>query len=293
LGSRATAVPTDVVCSSLFDYTHAEGTYSIMTNKRSQGGTTVGAVDRAMSILEVMSQYERDIDLATLAKRVKLPKSTLVRLLQTMRRHSVVQQNPRTRRYRLGTTLMHLGKAAERQFDLERIVRPFLGELTKSTGETASFAVLEGDRAVYLVQALSQSIIRGVPPIGAELGLHCTAVGKVLLTSFSEEDIDAFVSEHGLPRHTEKTIVNVESLRKELERVRRCGYALDDEEAEQGGRCIAAAVCDDRNQAVAAVSITGPITRMQMDQIENLGTIVKRIAEKVTAAIREEDINFG
>ena len=284
---------TLVVRSALFDYTHAEGTYPMMTNKRSHGGTTVGAVDRAMSILEVMSQYERDVDLATLAKRVKLPKSTLVRLLQTMRRHSVVQQDPRTRRYRLGTTLMHLGKAAERQFDLERIVRPFLAELTKSTGETASFAVLEGNRAVYLVQVLSESIIRGVPPIGAKLGLHCTAVGKVLLTSFSEEDIDAFVSEHGLPRHTEKTIVNVESLRKEVERVRRRGYALDNEEAEQGGRCIAAAVCDDRNQAVAAVSITGPITRMQMDQIENLGAIVKRIAEKVTAVVREEDINFG
>ena len=265
----------------------------MMTNVRNENGTIVGAVDRAMSVLEEMSRYERDVDLATLAKGVRLPKSTLVRLLQTMRRHSIVQQDPRTRRYRLGTALMHLGKAAERQFDLERIVRPFVAELAKSTGETASFAVLESDRAVYLVQVLSESIIRGVPPIGAELGLHCTAVGKVLLTSFSEEDIDAFVNEHGLPRHTEKTIVNVESLRKELEKVRQRGYALDDEEAEQGGRCIAAGVCDDREQVVAAVSITGPITRMQKNQIENLGTIVKRIAEKVTAAIREENINFG
>jgi len=262
-------------------------------NKRDQDGANVGAVDRAISVLEAMSRYERDVDLATLAKFVKLPKSTLVRLLQTMRRHSVVQQDPRTRRYRLGTALMHLGKAAERQFDLERIVRPFLAELTKATGETASFAVLEGDRAVYLVQVLSESIIRGVPPIGAELGLHCTAVGKVLLTSFSEEGVDALVSEHGLPRYTEKTIVNVESLRKELERVRERGYALDDEEAEHGGRCIAAAVYDDRDQVVAAVSITGPITRMQKSQIENLGAIVKRTAEKVSAAIREEEIHFG
>jgi len=280
------------VVNLLFDYT-CKRMHSMITNKKNENGTGSGTVHKAIRVLEVMSQYERDVDLATLAKCVELPKSTLVRLLQTMRQHNVVQQDPQTRRYRLGTSLMHLGKAAERQFDLERIVRPFLVELANSTGETASFAVLEGDRAVYLVQVLSASIIRGVPPIGAELGLHCTAVGKILMTSFSEEDIDAFVSKHGLPRHTEKTIVNVENLRKELKQVRHDGYALDDEEAEQGGRCIAAAVCDDRNRAVAAVSITGPITRMQKNQIENLGIIVNRIAEKVTAVICEEDIHFG
>ena len=265
----------------------------VMNAKDAKDPMKSSAVDKALSTLEAMSQYERDVDLATLAKRVGLPKSTLVRLLQTMRRHSIVQQDPRTRRYRLGTALIHLGKAAERQFDLERIVRPFVAELAKSTGETASFAVLERSRAVYLVQVLSDSIIRGVPPIGAELGLHCTAVGKVMLTSFSEEDFDAFVGEHGLPRHTEKTIVNVESLRKHLELIRRNGYALDDEEAELGGRCIAAPVYDVRGDVVAAVSITGPITRMQMDQIENLGTIVKRIAEKISGTLREEDVYIG
>ena len=246
-----------------------------------------------MVILEAMSRYERDVSLAVLAEGVGFPKSTLVRLLQTMRHHGIVQQDPRTRRYRLGTALIHLGKAAERQFDLERIVRPFLAELTRSTGETASFAVLEGDRAVYLAQVPSDSIIRGVPPIGAELDLHCTAVGKVLLTSFSGEQIESFIREHGLPRHTEKTIVNAESLRKELERIRRNGYALDDEEAEHGGRCIAAPVSDDRGQVVAAVSITGPTTRMQMKQIENLAAIVERMAEKITGALCEEDVYFG
>jgi len=264
-----------------------------MKTRRTDSGATVSAVDKAMVILEALSRYERDVALAALAERVELPKSTLVRLLRTMRRHSIVQQDPRTRRYRLGTALMHLGKAAERQFDLERVVRPFLAELAKSTGETASFAVLEGDRAVYLAQVLSNSIIRGVPPIGAELDLHCTAVGKVLLTSFSEEEIESFIREYGLPRHTERTLVNAESLRKELERIRRNGYALDDEEAEHGGRCIAAPVYDDRDKVVAAVSITGPTTRMHMDRIENLAAIVKCTVDKVTGALREKNVHFG
>jgi DNA-binding IclR family transcriptional regulator len=263
-----------------------------VSHRKTDDGVSVGAVDKAMIVLEAMSRYDRDVPLAVLAEKVGFPKSTLVRLLRSMKRHGIVQQDPRTRRYRLGMALIRLGKAAERQFDLERIVRPFLAELSKSTGETASFAVLEGERAVYLVQVLSDSIIRGVPPIGAELDLHCTAVGKVLLTSFSEEQIESLIREHGLPRHTEKTIIDAESLRKELDRTRQKGYALDDEEAERGGRCIAAPVCDDRDRVIAAVSITGPTTRMRMDQIDNLAAIARRVAEKVTEALREEDVHF-
>ena len=249
-------------------------------------------MDKALITLEAMSRYERDVDLSSLARDVKMPKSTLVRLLKAMLRHAIVQQDPRTRRYRLGTALMHLGRAAQRQFDIERIVRPFLAELTKATGETASFAILEGDRAVYDVQVLSNSIIRGAPPIGASLGLHCTAVGKVLLTSFSETELEALVNKHGLPRHTDKTIVNAGRLRKELEKIRRTGYALDNEEAEPGGRCIAAPILDDRHEVIAAVSITGPTTRMPMDQIDNLAGIVKRTAQKISAYLRKEDIHF-
>lgn len=263
-----------------------------MSTRRADKGASVGAVDKAMIALDAMSQHERDVSLATLAETVGFPKSTLVRLLRTMGRHGIVQQDPKTRRYRLGSALIHLGMAAERQFDLERIVRPYLAELTQSTGETASFAVLEGDRAVYLAQVLSDSIIRGVPPIGAELGLHCTAVGKVLLTSFSEEQLESLIREHGLPRHTGKTIVNAESLRKELKRIGRNGYAVDDEEAEPGGRCIAAPVVDNRSQVVAAVSITGPSARMPMNQIKNLAALVVRVAQKVTRALREENVHF-
>jgi len=245
-----------------------------------------------MIILVAMSRYERDVPLTLLAEDVGFPKSTLVRLLQSMRCYGVVQQDPRTRRYRLGTGLIHLGKAAERQFDLERLIGPCLAELTRSTGETASLAVLEGDRAIYLVQVPSDSIIRGVPPIGAQLNLHCTAVGKVLLTSMSAERIDSVIRKQGLPWHTENTLVDADSLRAELERIRRDGYAVDDEEAEPGGRCIAAPVRDDRGEIIAAVSITGPSTRMKSDRIGPLAAIVMRVAANVTAALRDQNVRF-
>ena len=256
------------------------------TNQTEGSGQVVRVVDKAFTTLQVLSQADRDMDLAGLSAKTGLPKSTLVRLLHTMKLHNIVQQDAKTRRYRLGWALIHLGKAAEHQFDLERIVRPYLEQLANETSETASFAALEGKRAVYLAQVLTESIIRGVPPIGAELPLHCTAVGKVLLTSFSDEQIEKLAAENGLPRLTERTIDNTEQLRREIALVTEQGYAVDNEEAERGGRCIAAPIHDETGQVIASLSITGPTSRIQLDRVDEYAQIVKRIACKVTEALK-------
>jgi DNA-binding IclR family transcriptional regulator len=254
-------------------------------NPSTAEGAVVRVIDKAFNVLRVLSQTDHDADLAALAEQTSLPKSTLVRILSTLKLHNAVQQDPKTRRYRLGWGLIHLGKSAERQFDLERIVRPYLEQLSKESGETASLAILEGMRAIYLAQELSDSIIRGVPPIGAELELHCTAVGKVLLTSFSDDLFDALISEYGLPRATEKTIDNSEQLRNEIAAIATRGYALDDEEAERGGRCIAAPILDNSGNVVAAISITGPTSRIELHRVEEYAGIVKRVAGKVSEAL--------
>ncbi len=248
-------------------------------------GQIVRVVDKAFTVLHTLSLAEHDIDLAALSEQSGLPKSTLVRLLHTMKLHNVVQQDGKTRRYRLGWGLIHLGKAAERQFDLERLVLPYLEQLTKETGETASFAVLEGTRAVYLAQILTDSIIRGVPPIGAELELHCTAVGKVLLTSFDDEEVEQLIREHGLPPATDHTIVNSQQLRAEVARVAKQGYALDNEEAERGGRCIAAPILNENGKVIAAASITGPTSRILLERVEEYAEVVKRIGIRVGEAL--------
>jgi DNA-binding IclR family transcriptional regulator len=258
----------------------------VKLDESERNGQIVRVLDKAFKVLHALSLAERDIDLGALAGQTGLPKSTLVRLLHTMKLHNVVQQDGKTRRYRLGWGLIHLGKAAERQFDLERVVLPHLEQLAKETGETASFAVLEGNRAVYLAQVLTDSIIRGVPPIGAELELHCTAVGKVLLTAFTDEQFAQLIREHGLPRSTDRTIVNSEQLRKEVAKVADRGYALDDEEAEPGGRCIAAPILNEGDEVIAAISITGPTSRIQVERVEEYAVVVKRIAVRVGEALR-------
>jgi DNA-binding IclR family transcriptional regulator len=254
-------------------------------------GQIVRALDKALRVLELLAQVEGDIDLGELASRAGLPKSTLVRLLNTLRVHNVVQQDVKTRRYRLGWALIHLGKAAERQFDLAKILHPFLEQLAKATGETASFAMLDGNHAIYLGQVLSQSIIRGVPPIGSDLGLHCTAVGKVLLSAASHDHIDHLISEYGLPRLTEKTIVNAEHLRRELAEVSEKGYALDNEEAEHGGRCIAAPVRDSSGHTIAAISITGPTSRISLERVGEYAEIVKRVGQQASETLGAQGVS--
>ena len=252
---------------------------------RDTNPSLVRSLDKALRVLGLLAQEHEDIDLGSLARQAGLPKSTLVRLLATMRTRSIVQQNPKTRRYRLGWGLVHLGKVAERQFAFPFIIHPFLEKLAQETGETSSLAVRDGNHAFYIDQEFSQSIIRGVPPIGAALDLHCTGVGKMLLSSLDEKEVERLIHECGLPQRTEKTITNTVRLRKELAVTRSRGYAIDNEEAEQGGRCIAAPILDGNGAILAAISITAPINRLTLDRMAEYVEIVCSIAEQASQAL--------
>jgi DNA-binding IclR family transcriptional regulator len=172
---------------------------------------------------------------------------------------------------------------------LGKVLRPFLEQLARETGETASLAVLDGEHAVYIEQVVSQNVIKGIPPTGSKLDLHCTAVGKVLLSSLSKETFERLVHEHGLPRRTANTIVDPVELCKELARVREQGYALDNEETEPGGRCVAAPIRDVQGRVIAAISITGPTTRLTLERLREYAAVVQRIAALASSALGYRD----
>ncbi len=256
-----------------------------MQERKSSSGSLVRSLDKALQVLHLLARVEDDIELGELAAQAHLPKSTLVRLLATLKGRSFVYQDPTTRRYRLGWGLIHLGKAAERQFDLGKVIRPFLEQLARETGETASLAILDGDHAVYIAQVVSHNIIKGVPPTGSALDLHCTAVGKTLFSFLPEETFERLVRERGLPRRTANTIVNAARLRKELAQVRQQGFAVDDEEAEPGGRCVAAPVYDAQGRVVAAISITGPTSRLTLERLGEYSEVVRGVAARASSAL--------
>ena len=238
--------------------------------------TSVRALSKAIRIIETLAFMDRDVDLASLSRKIDMPKSTLLRLLNTMKNHNLVRQDPATKRFSLGLGLVALGKAAERNFDLAREIHSYLVELAEKTGETASLMTLEGDHAVYIDQVVSNSLIRGQPKIGLNIDLHCSSGGKVLLSAFSDSELHTLFEGRKLRKYTEKTITSLDRLVKEIQRVREAGYATDDEEVEAGGRCVAAPLRDGQGKIVAAVSITGPTMRIRQKDFARLAGVVKQ-----------------
>jgi IclR family acetate operon transcriptional repressor len=246
---------------------------------------SVQALEKALTVLEYLSKIDGDIDLSSLAHALSLPKTTLLRLLTTLKRRHFVQQDEQSRRFSLGWSLIHLGQAAGRAFDLAGLAHPFLERLAGQSGETANLILLDGEHAMYVDQVASPSIIRGVPAVGTPLGLHCTAAGKALLGFLPEEESAHLIPRLRLTRLTEKTITDPAKLRAELVRARQQGYAMDDEETELGGACVAAPVRDRQGKVMAAVSIMGPTHRVNRGSIPRLARMVMATAGEISRAL--------
>ena len=252
---------------------------------KERGESTVRALEKALNILEYLSRIPEEMDLAALAKGTRIPKSTLLRLLHTLKKHNFIQQNHRNQKYQIGWAFIYYGKIAANFYTLPNLARPFLEQLAQRSGETASLVVPDGERGIYIDQVTSSSMIKGIPAIGSRLGLHCTSAGKVLLASLSDEAIDRFLKTSVLEKKTEKTIIRRLDLEEEIRRVRRQGYAVDDEETEVGGRCVAAPVLNKDGETLAAISIIGPTSRIRKEDFVRLSLLVKETAGQASAAL--------
>ena len=252
---------------------------------KQSGDGSVRALDKALKVLEHLSLQERDLDLATMTREMRMPKTTLLRLLNTLQQHNFVHQDEQTRRFRLGWALIYLGRAAAMRFDLVGFIHPYLEKLSRDSGETANLVFLDRDRAVYVDQVVSDNIIRGVPAVGAPLGLHCTAAGKVLLSRLPEARLEEMLRDLRLERLTERTITEPAVLRREIALARERGYAIDDEETEPGGRCVSAPVMGKEGAVVAAVSVMGPTNRVNPDTLPRLSALVLQSARDISAAL--------
>jgi DNA-binding IclR family transcriptional regulator len=161
------------------------------------------------------------------------------------------------------------------------------------SGETTSLAILSNNQALYIDQVLSLSMIRSFPPVGTHIDLHCSAVGKVLLSELPPDQIQRVFQESGLAAYTENTITNPNQLLELLEVVRKNGYAMDLEEKEIGGVCIAAPLRNYTGQIVAAIGISGPSNRITTEKLQPLAQNVVQVAKKASALFGYTSSNEG
>jgi DNA-binding IclR family transcriptional regulator len=247
-------------------------------------GNAVRSVDRAAALLLALGECDGEAGVTELARRLGLHKSTASRLLATLEKRGLVEQDDETGRYRLGLIVLRLAETAERTLDLRAIAMPELDRLARATRETTGLGVAHGDRLLTVAQADGPNLVAMGDWTGRSVPMHSIASGKVLLSAMPEREILRLVKA-GLDRYTDRTITELEPLLEELARVRRRGYATAFGEYEPNLNAVAAPVYDARGQVAAAVDVWGPAFRITPNRMPELIQQVRASAAAVSVRL--------
>lgn len=248
----------------------------------------IQSVDRALEVMIYLYHEGKETSITKIAADLGVYKSTVYRTLVTLENRGFVRKNPETDKYWLGNRLFVLGKGVENRMGLPEIVRPYAKKLYDAYCEVVNVSILERNpddvyRSVIILKEESDRQVLTVnPPVGSSSECYCSSVGKCLLAYSSDIDLGVYDTRPMRP-HTEHTIITVSALRAELAKVRERGYAMDHEELEYGLTCIGAPILDQKGEAVAAISLSGPTSRMLTGDIEERIEAVKRIAREISS----------
>jgi DNA-binding IclR family transcriptional regulator len=234
-----------------------------------------------MDLLEALARIPEPVNLKRLANVTGLHPSTAHRILNVLVEYRMIDRvEPGT--YRLGIRLLELGNLVKSRINLRDEALPFMRELQQELHETVNLSVRQGDEIVYVERIHSdRSAMRVVHLIGARAPLHITAVGKIFLLEDGPDKVAEYAARTGLPAFTRNTVRDLLSLKRELERSRKLGYAFDNEEAEKGVSCIGAGVYDDEGRLAAGLSVSAPSNRLN----KAWGVRVKEVADAISRAI--------
>jgi IclR family acetate operon transcriptional repressor len=245
----------------------------------------VQSVDRALQIIETLAEDDEGYRLSDLAVRTGLSTSTAHRLLTTLEKRRFVQFDRTESKWHVGAKSFAVGATFTRRRNFVAQAIPYLRKLRDLTRETANLAVVDDESIIVLTRVESREIMRSLTKVGGRVAMVASGVGKAVLATYADEDVSAIIRHHGTPRLTEKSIVRAGDLFRELEVIRRQGFAVDDEEACMGLRCVAAVVFNDCGEAQAAISVSGMTSRMTPERLPAIGAMVREVAAELTGAI--------
>ena len=239
---------------------------------------TVQSLERAFSILESISGSNQPMSLADLTRATGLHTSTAFHLIKTLIVLGYVVQDE-AKRYRIGPRLFMQAAGAFNEVELVNLAMPHLQRLAEETGETTHLAVRADSGIAVIAKVDARSSIRSSERVGIVRPAYCTAIGKVLLSALSKQDLDAYLRRGPFEAYTPKTVTSPAALREEIKRVAAAGMAYDDAEFNHELRCIAAPVRNFTQQTIAAFGISGPVWRVTQKDMQRLGVRVAAIAD--------------
>jgi DNA-binding IclR family transcriptional regulator len=239
-------------------------------------------MDRALAILDVLGSMQADMSLAELCISLKLHKSTLHRLMMVLESHRLVDKNPETGRYRLGLKLFELGSRAIASLDLSKQARPHLTRVQQETEETVNFAILDEVDVLYIAKIEPQRSLRMAAQVGHRFPAYSTALGKAMLAELPAAAVESILLGCEMKARTPNTITSAVVLMDELRTIRVRGYAIDDEENEEGARCVGVAVRDQNGNPVAAISVSGPASRVTKSKVPRIAKVLMLSAQALS-----------
>lgn len=253
----------------------------VATNAAQDDRSGVRALDRALDILDLLARAQ-GLTLSAIAQEMDMAPSTAHRLLTTLAGRGVIESDAVTQSWYIGPTAFRLGSAFMRRSGLIDRSRPLLRRLMELTGETANLGIANGDAVLFIGQAETHETIRAFFPPGTRSPMHASGIGKALLAHATPDALSRFLHQAALHPFTPRTLSTPAALLADLALTRERGYSVDDEERAPGMRCIAAAVFDHMGEAVAGLSVSGPLHRMTDERLAPIGAEVARAARELS-----------
>ena len=246
----------------------------------------IGSIKKAASILNLFTQGYPELGPTEISVMLGMNKSTVIRLINTLVSVGLMRKTPRRGKYCLGRQIMSLAYASSKDTELESVCLPYLQQLRDETGETISLDIIEGDkRQCILIVEGNYPIKLGAKVKGEYATLHAGSDSKLLLAFLPDEEIDRILQKTELTRYTKHTITNINTLKKEIENIRKKDYSISKEERWEYAFCISAPVRNYTGNVIAALSVFGVVFRLTPEREKELVKHLSRTADEISVQL--------
>lgn len=247
---------------------------------------TITMVDRAVLILEEIFLADEYIGVSEIAQSLGLPKATVYRILNTLYQRNFVEKDDETDKYKLGLTFIQYGEKVKSKLNIKTVSEEFMEKLSQNLGETVNLGISHDGNIIniFSIEGESSTLVSKLIPISP---LHCSSTGKILLSQMSDDEIEEYFNSHEIQKRTINTIVKYEDFRKEREKILKERVAFDNEEYEYGLTCIASPITNVNGETIAALSVSGPTTRLKFKGINYIIEELRKISTQISERLKD------
>jgi len=235
---------------------------------------------KGMNVLELLSDNEF-LTVAQLARLMNINRASSHRFLSTLKELGYADKDESSRYY-LTSKVVELGMKVLDRFEIRKIARPFLQELSAKFNETINLGYFNGEEVLTIDKIDSTEILRMDAGIGGGEPAYCTSLGKTILAFLPDKQLKEYFQTVEIKPYTPNTVTSKDKLNKELMQIKENGYSIDDEELSVGLRCVGAPLFDHNGQALYAISISGPSIRMGSKKIEEMQRELKKVSQNLS-----------